>query len=211
MQRYKSHKVVEAAKILDFVVAEDGAIFVLDGQELGELVTGEWIMKQVGPRGDVASLVGGYFVRYSDDYASWSPASAFEQGYTLESAAGWVPPGLLKDDELVAALAKSPAPRVTKEAIESRIMSHAFAQIGDRSILCQLILDNGYTVFAIESLVNAENFDPLIGERYAYDAAFAQLWPLFGFLLTEAQYQMQRPGFDQVLKAADQALEETTN
>ena len=26
---------------------------------------------------------GGYYVRYPDGYESWSPAEAFEEGYTL--------------------------------------------------------------------------------------------------------------------------------
>lgn len=30
--------------------------------------------------------VGGYYVRYDDGYESWSPAKAFEDGYTLIGA-----------------------------------------------------------------------------------------------------------------------------
>ena len=32
-----------------------------------------------------SDVVGGYFVRYDDGYESWSPASAFESGYTLDN------------------------------------------------------------------------------------------------------------------------------
>lgn len=30
-----------------------------------------------------APVIGDYWVRYEDDYESWSPAKAFEDGYTL--------------------------------------------------------------------------------------------------------------------------------
>ena len=30
-----------------------------------------------------AAKPGGYYVRYPDGYESWSPAEAFEDGYTL--------------------------------------------------------------------------------------------------------------------------------
>lgn len=35
--------------------------------------------------------------------------------------------------------------------------------------------------------VNPENYDEEIGTTIAYDNAFKQLWPLFGFMLAEDQ------------------------
>lgn len=80
MPRYQSHKEVHALKIakidpvdLDMALitpAEDGyAPFHVDMA---------YILKH-NPQ------VGGYYVVYEDGYRSWSPAAAFEKGYTLIS------------------------------------------------------------------------------------------------------------------------------
>ena len=102
---------------------------------------------------------------------------------------------LLTDAELDAKLAASPAERVTKEYIESRIAMESFHRLNnDPNIpdngtatvtICNLLLDNGYTVRGESACVNPENYDQQIGQRIAYDNAFRQLWPLFGFLLAE--------------------------
>lgn len=73
--KYKCHKVVEAFKIEHIEVDDDG--FILSSLSTGDsvLVGSEYIRKH-NPQ------VGGYFVVYEDGYQSWSPAKAFEDGYT---------------------------------------------------------------------------------------------------------------------------------
>ena len=76
MKSYRSHKVVEAFKILDTrEIREHGMSMVLIGVDDRVPVSLTYVTKH-GPR------VGGYYVRYSDGYESWSPAEAFEGGYT---------------------------------------------------------------------------------------------------------------------------------
>lgn len=89
MQKYKSHKVVEAAKIIGFQIDSSslGAILTVDenGRPVGQSVTMHWLDKNAprwGTPDAEVELVGGYFVRYDDGYTSWSPAEAFEKGYT---------------------------------------------------------------------------------------------------------------------------------
>ena len=73
---WKSHKTVRAAKI---VKIEDppGVVALLflacEGAEPVH-VTDAWVRKH-GPQ------EGGYYVRYEDGYASFSPAAVFEAGY----------------------------------------------------------------------------------------------------------------------------------
>lgn len=81
MKRYVSHKEVDAAKILEVINNPDIFVLVVEGQDDTELVTNEWIAKHSD--NGAQELVGGYFVRYADGYTSWSPAGAFEEGYTL--------------------------------------------------------------------------------------------------------------------------------
>ncbi len=74
MQRYRSHKIVEAAKIaeiLDQTIRFEG--------ELGfRSTTQDWRGRFHWTLDDL-----GYFVQYEDGYISWSPTEAFENGHTL--------------------------------------------------------------------------------------------------------------------------------
>lgn len=89
-QRYRSHKIIEAFKIASIVVENDGIHHsLLSDDEWGVFVDKAYMEKH-NPQ------IGGYFVRYPDGYQSWSPAQAFEDGYTaiplgdqpIEPAAG---------------------------------------------------------------------------------------------------------------------------
>ena len=78
--RYRSHKVVEAAKVEDITRLTDppgAAVLVLDsnGFSVEHSVPAAYVTKH-DPQ------IGGYWVRYPDSYESWSPAEAFEGGYT---------------------------------------------------------------------------------------------------------------------------------
>lgn len=92
---------------------------------------------------------------------------------------------LITNDKLDELLAASPAERVTKEYMESRIVDRQFIRLGDTVTHCRIVLDNGFSTSGESACVNVENYNQQIGEKIAYDNAFKQLWPLFGFLLAE--------------------------
>ncbi len=89
MKSYRSHKVVQAAKIekMADADAENRWAWEVEGGEILQM-TPEWLTSRVG--GGVITdheelhrkAIGGYFVQYEDGYTSWSPAEAFESGYT---------------------------------------------------------------------------------------------------------------------------------
>lgn len=82
MQRYQCHKIVEAAKILALARLDDGVIQLeLDDHEIIQLEEeGAYKLPAfAGPRVEGGDL--GYFVRYAGGYESWSPTTAFEDGY----------------------------------------------------------------------------------------------------------------------------------
>lgn len=83
MPSYRSHKVVQAAKIVS-VEADEGRLHVaVEGRGPGGFSLGTTWMERHRP------VVGGYLVRYpNDDYYSFSPAKAFEDGYTMLDATG---------------------------------------------------------------------------------------------------------------------------
>lgn len=110
MKTYKSHKTVEAAKVLEVEQPgwSMGVILTLQGDrtEVREVVAPEWVRKHT-PGATLHSLVGGYFVRYADGYTSWSPAEAFEEGYSeVEAEAEGLP-------------AASPAPAISPVKVEA--------------------------------------------------------------------------------------------
>ena len=75
MKSYQSHKVVQAFLINKIVRAH--ATSELHGEDDYVEVLPEYMDKHQPER-------GGYYVLYEDGYESWSPAPAFEAGYTEE-------------------------------------------------------------------------------------------------------------------------------
>lgn len=77
MPRYKSHKEVHALKITGVgpTMGDDSAELFVENPFGPIMVGGPWVRKH-------QPVVGGYYVIYGDGYASFSPAKAFEEGYT---------------------------------------------------------------------------------------------------------------------------------
>lgn len=78
--RYKSHKTVRAFKIKGFIIDPDdkkggAAIVPVDGS-IEDVPVDKSYMDKHKPQ------KGGYYVQYEDGYESYSPAKAFEEGYS---------------------------------------------------------------------------------------------------------------------------------
>ncbi len=75
--QYRCHKVVRAARITGFRQNGNADMPDLLLGEIGGIVSllPDWHAKH-------KPEVGGYYVLYEDGYASFSPAEAFEDGYT---------------------------------------------------------------------------------------------------------------------------------
>ncbi|WP_169513646.1 Gp49 family protein [Fodinicurvata sediminis] len=100
-------------------------------------------------------------------------------------------PNLMTDDELAAALAEDrPGPHVTAEAMAKRVRDAQYTVLPNSTVtICNITLDNGYSVRGESACVDPANYDADIGRKIAHDDAFRKLWPLFGFLLAEQRYQ----------------------
>lgn len=78
LPRYKCHKEVRAAKIEKVIHTSDGgADLVFFNRTLGLVHVGLAFLRKHLPQ------EGGYYVLYDDGYESWSPAKAFEDGYSI--------------------------------------------------------------------------------------------------------------------------------
>jgi hypothetical protein len=80
-------------------------------------------------------------------------------------------------------------PKVTEEQMKKRISSVYFTRLpGGTTTICQITLDNGFTVIGDSACVSPETYIQTLGESIAYKSAFDKLWFLFGFLLKENIY-----------------------
>ena len=92
LPRYRCHKEVSALKIKS-IVFDQPVTLGDDNSVLGANLTGASITPEDGRYGPIhvdadylarhKPAVGGYYVVYKDGYKSYSPADAFEDGYTL--------------------------------------------------------------------------------------------------------------------------------
>jgi hypothetical protein len=76
--------------------------------------------------------------------------------------------------------------KVTIETIISKIRGESYIVLPDgRTTVCQLTMENGYSINGTSACVDAANFDMSIGRRFAFEDALRQIWPLEGYLLAE--------------------------
>lgn len=80
LPRYRCHKEVWALKIKEVMLAPAGDhAIVPEDNRYGPFPITEEFRAKHNPQ------AGGYWVQYADGYTSYSPAEAFESGYTLIS------------------------------------------------------------------------------------------------------------------------------
>lgn len=88
-------------------------------------------------------------------------------------------------DQAKAIVATKTAPKVTEESIKARIKDVAYLYHGQLTI-CIITMVNDFMVHGVSAPASPANFDSMVGQRYAYDNAFKQLWQLEGYLLRDA-------------------------
>lgn len=76
MNIYTCHKKVKAFKIKNIDASVPGTEYFLEND-------GVWVPVSLGWYSKHQPKIGGYYVVYEDGYTSYSPAEAFESGYTL--------------------------------------------------------------------------------------------------------------------------------
>lgn len=93
----------------------------------------------------------------------------------------------------------STAPRVTIEQVEAAIREETYTVLPDgRTTICQLTLDNGFTVDGHSACVSKENFNAEIGNKFAREEAIKKVWGYLGFRLSD-QLMLEEGSFLQRL------------
>lgn len=79
------------------------------------------------------------------------------------------------------------APKVTIEDVNAAIVDETYTVLPNgRTTVCQLTLDNGFTVEGSSACVSIENFNAETGNRFARERAVEKVWQLLGFRLADA-------------------------
>lgn len=87
-------------------------------------------------------------------------------------------------DEAKARLKSAMAPRVTEESIKGKIEDVRYSYHGTTTI-CIITMKNGFKFMGSSTPASQANYESEIGERYAYENAFRQIWSHEGYLLRE--------------------------
>jgi hypothetical protein len=84
-------------------------------------------------------------------------------------------------ERLVAA---TTAPKVTEASIKDHIAAVDYLRHKHMTI-CIITMSNGFFVVGKAAPASPENFDAQVGERYAFDDAFKQIWQFEGYALRD--------------------------
>ncbi len=95
----------------------------------------------------------------------------------------------MKMDDLDERIAKQPYEKVTPAGIKARIVKEDYMILPNSTVtICNLTLDNKFSVRGEAACVDERNFNKAIGEELAYKQAFNKLWELEGYLLAERRF-----------------------
>lgn len=89
------------------------------------------------------------------------------------------------------AIQEAPIPnQVTITDLQAKVQASTYCRLPDSTTtVCQITLENGYTVVGTSACVDPALFNRAMGERIAFDNAFQQLWALEGYLLKQRRYE----------------------
>lgn len=81
--------------------------------------------------------------------------------------------------------------KVTLEDIHNSIYSETYTVLPDgRTTICQLTLfkEDGFSVTGESAVVDKNNFNTELGNKFAKERAIEKIWPLLGFKLFLEKY-----------------------
>lgn len=82
--------------------------------------------------------------------------------------------------------------KITCEQISDKIKGITYTRIpGTTATICNITLENGYSVRGESACVDPAEFDAAKGREYAYNNAYDKIWALEGYLLKELLYRKE--------------------
>lgn len=75
---------------------------------------------------------------------------------------------------------------VSLNDIQAKVQKTVYTVLPDTTTtICQLLMENGYTILGTSACVDPTKYNQALGEKYAYEDAINKAWPLEGYLLAE--------------------------
>ena len=80
--------------------------------------------------------------------------------------------------------------RVTEDLICSKIKNIDFTVMpSGKAVICEITLENGFTVRGESAVVDTANFILEIGQKIAFEQAVNKIWEIEGYLMQEKKYR----------------------
>ena len=164
MPKYNCHKQVHALKIKLVGANEDDGHGLITPEDEGHgafKVSAEYMAKH-SPQN------GGYYVRYKDGYESYSPAEAFEEGYSPAGAVGLpAAPEMRAKMRVVSALSEGQGESKSGEML-------SFSAVGKKGAYGEDGLDenNTYAKFTPSGSADLYVVNPALFDRFAVDEEY---------------------------------------
>ena len=80
--------------------------------------------------------------------------------------------------------------RVTVSDMQAKVKMTVYQRLeGTTTTVCQITLKNGFTLIGTSACVDPKEYNQSLGEKYAYERAFEQLWALEGDLLRQRRFE----------------------
>ena len=78
---------------------------------------------------------------------------------------------------------------VTLNGMLEKVDKTVYTVLSDTTTtVCQLFMKNGYVVIGTSACVDRSKYNQATGEKFAYENAINELWPLEGYLLAERRF-----------------------
>jgi len=82
--------------------------------------------------------------------------------------------------------------KVTQQQVMDAVKKSTYTILPDgRTTVCQLTLTNGYTVIGTSSCVDPAEFNKAEGEKWAWNDALEEVWPVLGYDLMSARNKQE--------------------
>jgi hypothetical protein len=83
--------------------------------------------------------------------------------------------------------------KVSLNDIQGKVKKTTYTVLPDgKTTVCQLHMENGYTINGYSACVDPASYNQALGEKYAYEDAINEAWPLEGYLLAEEIFQRSK-------------------
>jgi hypothetical protein len=84
--------------------------------------------------------------------------------------------------------------KVSASDIHAKIMLTSYQLLeGTTTTICRILLQNGFSVIGTSACVDPKEYNQALGEKYAFEKAFDEIWAFEGYLLKQRRFEAGLP------------------